>query len=151
MEIIHHILKFSSKTKLEFIDITDDVQRFIERSKIKNGLVNVFTMHTTTSIKINEREEGFHQDFKAFIQELLPVSRNYLHDDFEKRDKSTMCNISDECANGHSHCQQMLIGTSSEHVPIIDGKMALGRWQRIFLIELDKPRKREVMVSVIGK
>ena len=55
----------------------------------------------------------------------------------------------DECANGHAHCQHLFLSTS-ETVPIIDGQLALGRWQRLFLIELDRPRDRKVMVNVVG-
>lgn len=144
-------LNYKTKEQFQFIDITDDVKRLLQRSKIKTGIINIFTRHTTTALKINEREEGFHHDFKKFMLELLPMSREYRHNDFDIRDKSTMCELDEECRNGHAHCQQMLIGATSESVPIIEGELGLGRWQRIFLIELDKPRDREVIVSIMGE
>ncbi len=151
MQIVHHPLNYQTKKQLEFIDITDDLKKLIKSLHIKDGIITIFVRHTTTAIKINESEEGFHHDFKNFIKTLLPNEGKYKHNDLENRKPHTMCpNRKEECLNGHSHCQQMLIGTASETIPIIKGNLQLGTWQRVFLIELDKPRKREVIATVIG-
>jgi len=141
---------YKTKNALDFYDITDQVKSIISEHGVKNGIVTVFTAHTTTALKINEKESGFFDDFKRFMQNLIPANADYKHNDFDIRDPSTLCELGEECANGHSHCQQMLVGSASETIPVRDGEMALGRWQRIFLVELDHSRDRTVHVQLIG-
>lgn len=74
-----------------------------------------------------------------------------LHNDLHHRDTKTMCQNREECLNGHSHILQMLIGASSETIPVSGGKLLLGRWQRILLIELDSRRRREVGITIMGE
>lgn len=142
-------LFFLTKKALEFVDITAEVQKATSESHIENGLVLIYAKHTTAAIKINEYEAGLLEDFKDFLKKIVPSEIYYRHNDFRIRvfkpgeDES-------ECPNGHSHCQHLLLG-ASETVPLIKGKLALGRWQRIFLVELCEPRKREVCVQIVGK
>ena len=75
-------------------------------------------------------------DFESFIERLAPKSAHYRHNDFHVR---TVHMHEDECPNGHSHCQNLVLGTS-ESIPISDSKMVLGQWQRIFVIELDSDK-----------
>lgn len=147
--ILHASLKQQTLAAFQIIDITDEVQAFVEQSQIKSGQISVFTKHTTTAIKINEKEDGFFNDFKKFCQEFMPASKTYCHNDLSVRDPATMCE-GEECANGHSHLLQMFIGSASETVPVIDGKLSLGRWQRILFIELDHGRERELNMTLIG-
>ncbi len=129
----------------EFIDITDEVQAIVAASGALFGQVTVFSGHTTAAIRVNENEPLLLQDLARVVQQLAPVDEEYEHNDFSRR-----TNVDDdECANGHAHCQHLFLSTS-ETVPIIDGKLSLGTWQRIFLIELDRPRERKVLVNVIG-
>ncbi len=130
----------------EFIDITDDVLAAVETSGVREGAVTVFSRHTTAAIKINENEPLLLEDMARFLERSAPREADYRHNDFVIR---TVNMTEDECPNGHSHCQHLLL-SASETVPICDGAALLGRWQRIFLIELDRPRLREVVIQVHG-
>jgi len=130
----------------EFIDITDEVQRVVGASGALFGQATVFSGHTTAAIKVNENEPLLLQDMARIVQQVAPVHEEYEHNDFSRR---TVNLDEEECANGHAHCQHLFLSTS-ETVPILDGRLALGTWQRIFLIELDRPRERKVLVSIIG-
>jgi len=130
----------------EFIDITDDVRDIVEASEVQFGQVTVFSQHTTAAIKINENEPLLLRDLARMLHECAPQDSEYEHNDFSRR---TVNMNEDECANGHAHCQHLFLA-ASETIPVIDGRMALGRWQRVFLIELDHPRARRVLVNVVG-
>ena len=130
----------------EFIDITDDVQRIVAESGVTFGQVTVFSTHTTAAVKLNENEPLLLQDMARTLNQVAPLHANYEHNDFSRR---TVNLDEDECANGHAHCQHLFLG-ASETLPIIDGRMPLGQWQRIFFIELDRPRDRRVLVNVVG-
>ena len=130
----------------EFIDITDAVREALSRSSVQEGSVLVFSRHTTAAIKINEDEPLLLHDLTHFLQRIAPREGDYKHNDFAIR---TAHMTEDECPNGHAHCQHLMLGTS-ETIPVADGELLLGQWQRIFLIELDRPRQREVIVQVQG-
>ena len=131
----------------EFIDITQSVAECVRDSHVRNGIVVVFSRHTTAAIKINENEPLLLQDMECFLERCAARNGHYLHNDFTIR---TVNMTEDECPNGHAHCQHLLLGTS-ETIPIIDGEMQFGRWQSIFLIELDRPRPREILVQILGE
>ena len=130
----------------EFIDITEQVRDFVRESQVEFGLAVVFSKHTTAAIKINENEPLLLKDMEDFLEKVASRNGDYRHNDLTVR---TVNLTEDECPNGHAHCQHLLLGTS-ETIPIIDGKLQFGRWQRIFLIELDMPRPREVLVQILG-
>ncbi len=130
----------------QFIDITDKVQELVQHSGILQGMALIFSRHTTAAIKINEHEPELVKDMERFLSRLSPQEAAYFHNDFTVR---TVNMEEDECPNGHAHCQHLLLGTS-ETVPIMDGRLMLGVWQRIFMVELDRPRAREVVVQVMG-
>jgi secondary thiamine-phosphate synthase enzyme len=130
----------------EFTDITDDVLAAVERSGVSNGVAVIFSQHTTAAIKINESEPELIKDMKLFLGEIAPVEKDYHHNNFEVR---TVNMTEDECPNAHSHCQHLLL-SASESVPIIGGRLHLGRWQRIFLVELDRAKLRKVTVQIVG-
>ena len=130
----------------QFIDITDDVQRIVSESGVRFGQVTVFSTHTTAAIKVNENEPLLLQDMARIIGKFAPLEGDYAHNDFSRR---TVNIEDDECANGHAHCQHLFLSTS-ETIPILDGRLALGQWQRAFFVELDRARQRKVLVSVIG-
>ena len=142
-----HLIKVSSTKAPEFIDITEKVCEFIKDSQVLNGFAVVYSKHTTAAIKINENEPLLLKDMEKFLERMAPRNGDYSHNDFSVR---TVNMNEDECPNGHAHCQHLLLGTS-ENIPIIDGQLQFGRWQSIFLIELDMPRPREVLVQVIGE
>jgi secondary thiamine-phosphate synthase enzyme len=135
----------------QLIDVTDDVRRVVERAEIVNGMVLVYSPHTTCAIVINELESGFLDDFGEFLAELAPADgRYYRHDDLEIRTQG----IEDDTAefpNGHSHVRTGLLSSSSQTIPVVDGELMLGTWQRIFFCELDRSRSRKVFIQVIGE
>lgn len=139
-------LTFETQKAPEFVDITDQVVDAVQRSQVKNGFVVVFSRHTTAAIKINENEPLLLQDMANFLERVAAKDAYYGHNDFAIR---TVHMHEDECPNGHAHCQHLMLGTS-ETVPVVGGQLAFGQWQRIFLVELDIPRRREVVVQILG-
>jgi isopentenyl-diphosphate Delta-isomerase len=137
-------LTYRTTTAGEFIDITDDVAGVLRASGARRGLVHVYSAHTTAAVRVNENEPLLLGDFRRFLDGLAPGGR-YDHDDMTQR----VGVPPDEPVNGHAHCQHLLLG-ASETVPIVDGRLGLGRWQRLFLVELCSPRERQVVVQVIG-
>ena len=130
----------------DFIDITDRVSHCVHQSGVGNGFVVVYSRHTTAAIKINENEPLLLRDLAAFLERISPRHGHYKHNDFSIR---TVNMTPDESPNGHAHCQHLLLGCS-ETIPLVDGQMQFGQYQSLFLIELDHPRRREVMVQVVG-
>lgn len=104
----------------------------------------VFSRHTTTALAINEDEERLLEDVKVHLEKLVPSSGTYLHNDLHLRDVPP-----DEPINAHSHLMAMMLSTS-EVIPIADGKLALGTWQSILFFELDGSRKRTVFLQICG-
>lgn len=141
-------LEVHSKTEPEFIDITSDVADYIKQSGINNGFCLVFSRHTTAAVTIQENEPLLLQDLCDLLERFSPKKASYKHNDFSVR---TVHMHEDECPNGHSHCRHLTLGTS-ETIPIIDGEMALGTWQRIFMVELDEEsgNPREIIVQILG-
>ncbi len=103
------------------------------------------TQHTTTAVVVNENEPGLLQDMAEVLERLVPPGRGYRHDDLEQRPGTPP----DEPANGDAHCKAMLL-SASQTLTIHERRIQLGRWQRIFLVELDGGRMRTVSVTVLG-
>lgn len=136
----------------QLVDVTDEVQDVVERAEIENGMALVYSPHTTCAVVVNERESGFAEDFAELLAEIAPCAedRYYRHDDLDIRTEG----IEDDTAdfpNGHSHCRAGLLASSSQAIPVLGGRLALGRWQRIFFCELDRARERKIFVQVIGE
>jgi len=140
-------LHFATGGSNEFWDLTDTVRGVVTRSGVRHGQVTVCTAHTTTSIIVNESETGFVNDFRRVIGELVPKDRYYEHDDHEMRTENLQ---EDEFINGHAHCRQLLVGQPSVTVPVVDGEVLLGQWQRILFLELDQARERRVFIHAQG-
>ena len=141
-----YTLKLETTRAPEFIDITDKVVAFVERSGVRNGACLVFSRHTTAAVKINENEPLLLQDMEDFLERIAPRNGDYRHNDFSIR---TVNMTEDECPNGHAHCQHLFL-SASETIPVVEGRLHLGRWQRVFFIELDRARPREVCIQVMG-
>ncbi|HLF71396.1 MAG TPA: secondary thiamine-phosphate synthase enzyme YjbQ [Dehalococcoidia bacterium] len=129
-----------------FHDITEDIEAIVADSGVSFGQVTVFSCHTTAAIRINENEPLLLRDLARTLRQIAPLDAYYEHNDFGRR---TVNMHEDEPANGHAHCQHLFLSTS-ETIPIVDGKTSLGAYQRVFLIELDHPRMRKVLVNVVG-
>ena len=145
--ILTEVLHFRTTAANQVLDLTDDVREHIARSGIRHGQVTVMTPHTTTTIVINESETGFLNDFRRLIAEVVPVEGYYEHDDHEVRTENLQ---EDEFINGHAHVRQMLVGATSATIPVVEGELVVGQWQRILFIELDQSRTRRTILHSQG-
>ncbi len=147
MKVKNFSLKVDTKDAPQLIDITDWVKGCVADSHITNGMVLVYSKHTTAAVKINENEPLLIEDMAEFLERIAPRDAYYRHNDFSIR---TVNMTEDESPNGHAHLQHLMLGCS-ETIPLVDGKIPFGQWQSIFFIELDHPRPREVMVQILGE
>ncbi len=139
-------LEYTTSHPLEFLDITQDIDGVLQRSGVAFGQVAVYSAHTTAAIVVNEHEPLLLADMARVLSRTAPAGDYYAHNDFSIR---TVNMNDEECANGHSHCQQLFLG-ASETIPVHDGELRVGRYQRIFLVELDHARRRSVFVQALG-
>lgn len=148
MEIYNKTIGLKTKKQLDFIDLTQVVEAFVAESQIKNGFLNIQTLHTTCPLFLNENEPLLLKDFANHLAGISPQNLGYNHNDFTVRTVN-MCE-EDECENGHSHCQALHL-PSNLTLNVVDGKLQLGQWQRIFTVELDKPRSRKIQMQIMGE
>ena len=130
-------------------DITDDVAEAVRESGIRDGIVCVYSPHTTCCIRVNEFEGGALEDFAKLLRRLVPSEGYYAHDDWDRRTEN-ICEEDMELGNGHAHCMSMLLGGAGESIPVRDGELCLGTWQRVLFFELDRERDRRWLVQVVG-
>jgi secondary thiamine-phosphate synthase enzyme len=131
----------------QFIDITDWVEETIQAAGLTNGFAVVFSKHTTAAIRINEAEPHLIADMEEMLTKMIPEEHDYAHN---RHAHAISANGDQERPNGHSHCQQLILG-ASESVPVLNGRLVFGQWQRIFLVELDHGREREVVIHLVGE
>ena len=146
MAVINRSLRIDSSSNFQIINITNDIVNALNEinkneegkdKKINNGIVNVFTKHSTSAIVINEDERGLLKDFEKVLKDIVKENENYQHDRIDN--------------NAASHLRAFLLG-SSQTIPIVDGRLDLGTWQSIFFIELDGPRRgRTIDLTFIGE
>jgi secondary thiamine-phosphate synthase enzyme len=117
----------------------------MRRSGLANGFAVVFSKHTTAAIRINEAEPHLLNDMEQMLEKIVPACEDYGHNRYAHAESTN-----GERPNAHSHCQQLLLG-ASESVPIMNGELIFGQWQRIFLVELDHGRDREVVIHLVGE
>jgi len=142
----HLNIQIQSRRPFEFIDVTADVEAFVAQAGIEVGVVNIQSLHTTTSIVVNEHEPQLLTDFAELLERAAPPNGSYRHDDSSVR---TVNRVPGERVNGHSHCQALLLAPSA-CLNIAGGRLQLGRWQRVFLAELDGPQTRDMSVVIFG-
>lgn len=141
MVVISKSLRISSSSNFQIIDISRDITVVLneinKEHKMDNGIVNIFTKHSTSAIRVNENEKGLLLDFEKALKDVIKEKDNYKHDFIDN--------------NAASHIRAFLLG-ASETIPIVDGRLDLGTWQSIFFIELDGPRSnRTVDLTFIGE
>jgi secondary thiamine-phosphate synthase enzyme len=148
MPSVQRTVAVTAAGRLEVVDLTDELRRAVKDSGVTEGCVVAFCAHTTCTLVVNEHEDGALEDLRRRIDSLVPGATYYAHDDLDKRRQ----NLEDghERPNGRAHVAQVLLGGSSHAIPVTDGEPALGRWQRLLLIELDEPRERRVMFHAFG-
>ena len=134
---------------LSVTDITEDVQEAVRQSGVVDGICSVYSPHTTCSVRVNEWERGFLEDFAVLLKRLVPTDNYYAHDDWDRRTEN-VCPEDMDFGNGHSHCMSMLLGPAGESIPVRDGELCLGTWQRVLFLELDRERDRRWIVQVVG-
>jgi len=132
----------------EFIDITEKIIDIVDNTKISDGTITIYSRHTTSAIVIQENEPLLLNDMASLLEKLAPKNSRYGHNDFTIR---TVNMNEGEPPNGHSHCQHLILG-SSETIPVANGLLTLGQWQRIFVVELDESKitPREIVVQIMG-
>jgi secondary thiamine-phosphate synthase enzyme len=139
-------IRIETQHPTQFIDLTDEVAAFAKESRVHTGLINVQGLHTTTAVIVNEHDPLLLSDVAALLERIAPQDGFYRHDNVGLRPSN--CVLADR-PNGHSHCRALLLAPSVS-VNIAEGRLQLGTWQRVFLVELDGPRTRNVSVVVIG-
>lgn len=148
-------------------DITPDIEAMVRRLGVVDGTVNVISQHTTTAVTINEYESRLIDDVREFLQKLAPPEHAYKHNDLHLRPaspadyaridrnwisqgKGTLAEfMAQEPINAHAHLCAMVLGPS-QTIPIANGKLCIGQWQSIILVDLDGPRERKVGIQVSG-
>lgn len=140
-------VEIESKERFDIVDLTDGIVSFVKESGIRNGLVNIQSLHTTSVVLVQENEPLLLEDIKKSLERIAPKDTDYDHDDFGRRTVN-MCD--NECCNGHSHCKAVCLPTSIT-LNLINGQMQLGTWQRIMFIELDRARPRKIQIQILGE
>jgi secondary thiamine-phosphate synthase enzyme len=143
----HTTIRLETSCPTEFIDLTDRLASIVAASGVRAGLLNVQSLHTTLGIMVNEHEPLLLADFATLLDRAAPRQAVYRHDDAAVR---TVNVTAEERINGHAHCQALLLAPSA-CLNIVDGRIRLGQWQRVFVVELDGPRRREISVAVVGE
>lgn len=132
-------INIKTKKETEIVDITDDLQKIVDKSKIKNGISCLFVSGSTGAITTAEYEPGLMKDLPDTLERIAPKNMYYKHHETWHDD------------NGHSHVRASLIGPSIT-VPVKEGKLVHGTWQQIIFMELDtRPRNRIITVQVLGE
>ena len=131
-------LWFNTEKRIEFINITPQVEDAVRKSGVKEGLCLVNAMHITASVFINDDEGGLHKDFEEWIEKLAPYGKEkYKH------------NLSGE-NNGDAHLKRTIMGREVV-AAITGGKLDFGPWEQIFYGEFDGQRRKRVLVKIIGE
>jgi secondary thiamine-phosphate synthase enzyme len=130
-------LWFNTKNKREYINITPQVEEALTKSKIKEGFALVSAMHITSSVYINDDEEGIIEDFDKLLERLAPFKKDYAHH-----------------ATGETNADAHLKSLLTHHevtIPVTKGKLDFGPWQQVFYAEFDGQRKKRVIIKIIGE
>lgn len=131
-------LRFSSEGDGDVIDLTEGVQSVLEAAGVESGIVSVFVPGSTAAVTAMEYEPGGVHDLRAALERLVPAEGAYEH------------NRLNHDTNSHAHIRAAIVGPS-ETVPVRDGRLELGTWQQLVLVDFDdRPRQRTVVVQVIG-
>jgi len=139
MKVVSDTIKLHTECEGDMIDMTLQLSNIVKESKIKNGTVTIFVSGSTAAVTTIEYEPGLTHDFPAMLSRIVPKDIEYEHDNTWHD------------GNGHSHVRSSLIGPSIT-IPIIHGKLTLGTWQQVVLLEMDtKSRNRTVIFQIMGE
>ena len=139
MAIISTSISMNTKGNADILDITDQLTRAVSKSRLTTGIATIFCPSSTSALTTIEYESGAISDLKRLFDEIIPVNREYAH------------NERWHDGNGHSHVRAALLGPSLV-IPFVDGKLTLGIWQQVIYVDFDnRPRQRELVVQLIGE
>jgi secondary thiamine-phosphate synthase enzyme len=139
MPVHRHTITLATTAPLQFIDLSEHLRAWVQASGVRDGLLTVTSPHTTARITRNEREAELQGDMVRFLERLAPSDAPYRHN----------LDTVDGRANAHSHLLGLLM-PASESIPVVEGALAMGAWQSLFLVELDGPRAvREVQLHLL--
>jgi len=136
MKAYTEYLTFTTEEKIQFVRITDEVARAVDKSGVAEGLVLVNPMHITAAVIVNDNEGGLIQDYIENLQRLVPYDAKYHH------------NVGED--NGAAHIWRQLMAHQVV-LPITNGKLDFGPWEQVFYCEFDGRRRKRVLVKVIGE
>ena len=142
MTIKHETVTVETEDRLQFMDLTKRIRDRLQRYNIKQGLVILSSLHTTTALFINEWQEALIHDLRVLLDQLVKEQGGYRHNNPRYSD----C----DRGNAHSHLRSVLLGRQLS-VPVVNGEMALGTFQSIIFAELDGPRERQIHLQVLGE
>lgn len=145
MPSFYQEITISTEQSFDVIDITKHVNAVVQDAGIKEGILTISSLHTTCALSVNENEERLVDDIRNFFLSIAPPERPYKHNDLHLRAGIPP----DEPENAHSHLIAMMVG-NGEVVSIHEGKLVLGQYQSVLLLELDGPRNRKLAVQIIG-
>ena len=132
------LLRLETEGDGQIVDLTQGVLAVVRQSEVEHGLVSVFVTGSTAAVTTMEYEPGGVQDLQQTLERLVPRARDYAH------------NVMNGDDNAHAHLRASLVGPS-ETVPLVGGRLALGTWQQVVLIDFDtRPRRREIHVQVVS-
>ena len=138
MAVITRKIKLNTKGDTDIIDITGQVQDVVSKCSVEDGIITVFVSGSTGGLTTVEYEPGLVEDLKTYFEKIAPKSGKYQH------------NIRWHDGNGYAHVRASFLGPSLS-IPLVKGNMQLGTWQQIIFIDFDnRPRKRELIVQIVG-
>ena len=141
IQMVLDTIVYTTRERLELINITRDLNDVVKRHGMKAGFVIVQSLHTTTAIFINEFQQALLDDMKSFLEKIVGRFEYWRHND----PRLSEC----DRKNADSHLRAMLLGHTVS-LPVRNGSLALGGWQSVILAELDGPRERAIQVQVLG-
>jgi len=141
LQLVLETLAYTTRERLELINITRDLNDIIKKNGLKAGFLIVQSLHTTTALFINEFQQALLDDMKSFLEKIVSRFDYWRHND----PKISEC----ERKNADSHLRAMLLGHTLS-LPVRNGQLALGGWQSVILAELDGPRERSIQIQALG-
>ncbi len=139
--VVAESIEIDTTERLELVDLTDTVMKFVRRSGVTEGLLSLWSMHTTCAVFINESQQALETDIKAFLEHVVKRAEYYRHNDPKLSDCDRQ--------NADSHLRAMVLGHAVT-MQISGGELVVGQWQRVLCAELDGPRTRTVRAQVQG-
>ena len=137
MKTFTEYLWFNTAKRRDYINITNDVEKILNRSGIKEGMILVSAMHITAGVYVNDAESGLIQDIDEWLEKLAPFKKDYRHHRTGED-------------NGDSHLKSLLIHHEVV-IPVTNGRLDFGTWQQVYYAEFDGMRKKRIIVKVMGE